>query len=66
MTVATDHIRGRLVEIEVGEVAGQGWVAVGVIRVGLPHERGQRFEARALDPEEAETRLRAEIEAYLE
>ena len=62
--LTADRIRGRLVEMELGEVAGFGWVAVGVVREGLNHEKGMLFEAKAQDPVEAETRLRAEIEAY--
>lgn len=62
--IATDRIRGRLVEIEVGLVELQGWVAVGIVREGLTHETGMRFEARAEDAGTAEERLRAEIEAY--
>lgn len=61
--IVTDRIRGRLVEIEVGFVEGQGWVAVGIVREGLRHERDQRFEARGADARTAEERLRAEIEA---
>ena len=61
-----ERIRGRLVEIEVGEVPGLGWVAVGVVAEGLAPERGQRFEARAAGRDAAEQALRAEIEASLE
>lgn len=62
--LTVDRIRGRLVEIELGEVEGFGWVAVGVVQEGFSHERGMRFEAKAQDPLEAETRLRAEVEAF--
>jgi hypothetical protein len=60
-----DRIRGRMVDIEVGAVPQTGWVAVGIVREGLGHERGLRFEARGLGPEDAEEHLRGEIEAYL-
>lgn len=59
-----DRIRGRLVEIEFEKVEPFGWVAVGVVREGLSHERGLLFEVKAADPVEAETKLRAEIEAF--
>ena len=62
--LTADRIRGRLVEIELGEVPEFGWVAVGVVKEGLSHERGMLFEAKAQDPAEAEIRLRAEIEAF--
>lgn len=62
--IATDRIRGRLVEIEIGLVEGQGWVAVGIVQEGLSHEKGMRFEARAQDAGTAEERLRADVEAY--
>jgi hypothetical protein len=58
-----ERIRGRLVDIEVGEVPGLGWVAVGIVTQGLSHEQGLRFEARATDRAEAERRLRVEVEA---
>ena len=58
-----ERIRGRVIDIEVGEVAGLGWVAVGVVTHGLGHEQGMRFEARAADRAEAERRLRMEVEA---
>jgi hypothetical protein len=64
MKVTVDRIRGRVVEIEVEDVAGTGWVAVGVVRAGLPHEQGLRFEARASSAEAAEQRLRADIESH--
>jgi hypothetical protein len=63
--MAEERIRGRLVEIEIGDTPGVGWVAVGVIRQGPGAERGQRFEVRASSRPEAEGRLRAEIEASL-
>lgn len=62
--VTADRIRGRLIEIELGEVEGFGWVAVGTVREGLSHEKGMVFEAKALDPIEAESRIKAEIEAF--
>ncbi|MBI4591546.1 MAG: hypothetical protein HY725_22200 [Candidatus Rokubacteria bacterium] len=62
--VRADRIRGRLVEIEFEPVEGFGWVAVGVVKEGLSHEKGMLFEAKAPDPVEAETKLRAEIEAF--
>ncbi len=37
---------------------------MGIVRDGLPHETGLRFEARGADALEAEQRLRNEIEAY--
>jgi hypothetical protein len=63
--VRADRVRGRMVDIEVGAVPGAGWVAVGIVREGLGHEKGLRFEGRGLGPEDAEERLRGEIEAYL-
>jgi hypothetical protein len=60
-----DRSRGRMVDIEVGAVPEVGWVAVGIVREGLGHEKGLRFEARGLGPEDAEEHLRGEIEAYL-
>ncbi len=59
-----DRIRGRLVEIEVGEAKGLGWVAVGVVKHGLSHEEGMLFEAGAPDATTAERKLLAEIEAF--
>jgi hypothetical protein len=61
--LAGERIRGRLVDIEVGEVPGVGWVAVGIVTQGASHEQGMRFEARAPDRAEAEQRLRMEVEA---
>ena len=58
-----ERIRGRQVSIEVGEMPDIGWIAVGVVKEGLAPEEGMRFEARAADPEEAERRLKLEIEA---
>jgi hypothetical protein len=62
--VTVQRVRGRLVEIEVGEVAGIGWVAVGVVKEGLPHEEGMRFEATGATRGEAELRLSAKVEGY--
>jgi pyruvate,water dikinase len=59
----TERIRGRLIDIEVGEVTGIGWVAIGTVQHGLGPEAGMRFEARADDATEAERRLRLEIES---
>ena len=56
------RIRGRVVDIEVGEVPGLGWVAVGVVTQGPSHEQGMRFEARAADRAGAERRLALDIE----
>ncbi|HSE93179.1 MAG TPA: hypothetical protein VLF19_07720 [Methylomirabilota bacterium] len=64
MTLTSDRIRGRLVEVEVGEVQGLGWTAVGVVKNGLAPEVGLRFQATAPTSEEAARRLQAEIEAY--
>lgn len=61
--LTAERIRGRLVDIEVGDVPGIGWVAVGTVKQGLGHEIGMRFEARAEDSAEAERRLKAEIES---
>jgi hypothetical protein len=61
--VTAERIRGRQVSVEIGEVPGVGWVAVGIVNEGLSHEKGMRFEARAEDPGEAEQRLKLEIEA---
>jgi hypothetical protein len=58
-----ERIRGRQVSIEIGEVPGIGWVAIGIVAEGLSHEKGMRFEARAENPTEAEQRLKMEIEA---
>ena len=62
--VFVDRIRGRLVVIEVGEPEGLGWIAVGIVKEGLSHEKGMRFEAKGSSPIDAQTQLRAEIEAY--
>lgn len=61
--VTVERIRGRRVNVEVGEVPGIGWVAIGIVTVGLDHEKGMRFEVRADDPAEAQRRLTLEIEA---
>ena len=60
----TERIRGRVLEIEIGEAEGIGWFAVGIVTDGLPHETGLRFEAAAASRDDAEARLKAEIEAY--
>lgn len=60
--VMEERIRGRVVEVEVGEVPGIGWVAIGTVTRGLGHEQGMRFEARAADRAEAERRLKLDIE----
>ena len=57
-----ERIRGREISIEVDE-GPDGWVAVGIVQEGLGPERGMRFEACAADPNEAEQRLKVEIEA---
>jgi hypothetical protein len=62
--MATRRIRGRLIEIEVGEVRSLGWIAVGIVKEGLAYETGLRFEARASGPDEASQRLEGEIEAH--
>jgi hypothetical protein len=51
--LTAERIRGRQVSIEIGEVPGVGWVAIGIVTEGLSHEKGMRFEARANDPGEA-------------
>ena len=61
--VTGERIRGRQVSIEIGEVPGVGWMAIGIVKEGLSHEKGMRFEARAADPGEAERRLKLDIEA---
>ena len=61
--VTAERIRGRQISIEIGEVPGVGWVAIGIVEGGLSHEKGMRFEARAEHPGEAEWRLKMEIEA---
>jgi len=61
--LTAERIRGQLVDIEIGEVSGIGWVAVGTVRQGLSHEIGMRFEARAQEPAEAERRLKMDIES---
>jgi hypothetical protein len=61
--LTVERIRGRQVSIETGMVPGVGWVAIGIVTDGLSHEKGMRFEARAIDAPEAEQRLKMEIEA---
>lgn len=61
--VIVERIRGRRVNVEVGEVEGIGWVAIGIVTDGLAHEKGMRFEVRADDQTEAQRRLKLEIEA---
>ena len=61
--LTAERIHGRQVSIEIGDVPGIGWVAIGIVTEGLAHEKGMRFEARAADPIEAGQRLRMEIEA---
>ena len=61
--LTAERIRGRQVSIEIGELPGIGWVAIGIVTEGLSHEKGKRFEARANDAAEAEQRLKMEIEA---
>jgi len=46
---AGERIRGRQVSIEIGEVPGVGWLAIGIVQEELSHEEGMRFEARAAD-----------------
>jgi hypothetical protein len=58
-----ERIRGRQISIEVDEVPDVGWVAIGIVKVGLGPEKGMRFEARGADPSDAERRLKLEIEA---
>ena len=60
----TTTIRERSIEIETGEVAGFGFIAVGIVRAGLPHEVGLRFEAKGADADEARRNLEGDIEAY--
>jgi hypothetical protein len=64
-TMSVERIRGRQVDVEIGEVSGVGWVAIGVVKQGLRHEEGMRFEAHAADAAEAQRRLQLEIEAAL-
>lgn len=59
-----ERIRGRLVDIELEKVEPFGWVAVGVVVEGPSHEKGMLFEVKAADLVEAETKLKAEIEAF--
>ena len=61
--LTVERIRGRQISIEIGEVPGGGWVAIGIVTEGLSHEKGMRFDARANDSTEAELRLKMEIEA---
>jgi hypothetical protein len=61
--VQTRRIRGRLIEIDVGEAKGLGWVAVGIVQEGLAPEIGLRFEAKAATEAEAARILESEIEA---
>ena len=61
--LTAERIRRRQVSIEIGELPGIGWVAIGIVTEGLSHEKGMRFEARANDAAEAEQRLKMEIEA---
>jgi hypothetical protein len=53
-----ERIRGRQVSIEIGEVPGVGWVAIGIVAEGLSHEKGMGG-----DPTEAEQRVKMEIKA---
>ena len=62
--MVTRRIKGRLIEIDVGEARGLGWVAVGIVKEGLAHEDGLRFEAKGSDANEASRRLESEIEAH--
>jgi hypothetical protein len=52
-----------LIEVDVGEAKGLGWVAVGVVKEGLAPEIGLRFEAKAATAAEASRILESEIEA---
>jgi pyruvate,water dikinase len=61
--LTAERIHGRLVDIEIGDVPGIGWVAIGTVKQGLGPEVGMRFEARAEDAAEAERRLRLDIES---
>jgi hypothetical protein len=61
--VTVERIRGRRVNVEVGEVPGIGWVAIGIVTDGLGHEKGMRFEVHADDAVEAQQRLKLEVEA---
>ena len=61
--VTAERIHGRQISVEIGEVPGVGWVAVGIVQEGLSYEKGMRFEASAGDPIDAEQRLKMEIEA---
>jgi hypothetical protein len=38
--LTAERIRGRQVSIEIGEVPGVGWVAIGIVTKGLSHEKG--------------------------
>jgi hypothetical protein len=60
-----ERIRGRQIDVEVHEVPGDGWVAIGIVTRGLVVEEGLRFEARAGRADEAERRLKMDIEAAL-
>jgi hypothetical protein len=52
-----------LIEIDVGQATGLGWVAIGIVKSGLGPEIGLRFEAKADDEAEATRILESEIEA---
>jgi hypothetical protein len=41
MKTTVERIRGRVVEIEVGEAKGLGWVAVGIVKTGLDRLRAE-------------------------
>jgi hypothetical protein len=38
-------------------------MAIGIVKEGLSHEKGMRFEARGADRDQAERRLKLEVEA---
>jgi hypothetical protein len=52
--VTAERIRGRQVSVEIGEVPGVGWAAVGIVKEGLSHEKGMRV----VKPRKPEARRR--------
>lgn len=62
--VKQERVKGRLIEIQIPSHTADGWIAVGIVREGLLHERGMLFEAKGTDALAAENALKAEIERY--
>lgn len=62
--VKQERIRGRLIEIQIPSRTANGWLAVGIVLEGLPHEKGMLFEAKGTDALAAESALKTEVERY--